>query len=107
VRRIEVVELLDASTMPDPDFAFVMGMGSDPAALDLLAGPLAALYGRLYGEAIALTCDRMRVAVDEIASDHRIVCAERDPEIGAAISRPGRSRRPSGAGTRSATGSGS
>ena len=32
VRRIEVIELLNASTMPDPDFVFtVMGMGSDPA----------------------------------------------------------------------------
>jgi len=84
VRRIEVVELLDASTMPDPDFVFtVMGMGSDPAALDLQAGPLAVLYGQLYSEAIAFTCDRMQVAVDEIAADHRVVRAERDLEIGA------------------------
>jgi hypothetical protein len=63
VRRIEVVELLDASTMPDPDFVFtVMGMGSDP---------------------VAFTCDRMGVMVDEIVPDHRVVCAERDLEIGA------------------------
>jgi hypothetical protein len=40
-------------------------------------------YGQLYGEAIAFTCDRMGVAVDEIAADHRVVCAERDLEIGA------------------------
>jgi hypothetical protein len=84
VRRIEVVELLDASTMPDPDFVFtVMGMGSDPAALDLCSGPLAALYGQLYSEAIAFTCDRMAVAVDEIVPDHRVVAAERDLEISA------------------------
>jgi len=84
VRQIEVVELLDASTMPDPDFVFtVMGMGSNPAALDLRAGSLTALYSQLYGEAIAFTCDRMGVPVDEIAPDHRVVCAERDLEVGA------------------------
>ncbi len=74
VRRIEVTELLDASTMPDPDFVFtVMGMGSDPDRLDLRAGPLAVLFGTLYREAIAFVCDRMGIEVDEIQPDHRLV----------------------------------
>ncbi len=48
VQRIEVTELLDASTMPDPDFVFtVMGMGSDPDRLDLRAGPLVGLAHRV------------------------------------------------------------
>ncbi len=86
VRRIEVTELVNASTMPDPDFVFtVMGMGSDPATLDLVAGPLAALYGKLYGEAIAFVCDRMNVAVDEIQPDHRVVAAERDLDLSAGL----------------------
>jgi hypothetical protein len=79
VRRIEVTELLDASTMPDPDFVFtVMGMGSDPAALDLRDGPLAVLFGLLYREAIAFVCDRMGIGLDAVEPDHRVVPAERD-----------------------------
>jgi hypothetical protein len=84
VRRIEVTELLNAATMPDPDFVFtVMGMGSDPARLDLQAGPLAVLYGRLYGEAIAFVADRMNVPLDEIRPDHTVLPAERDLKVSA------------------------
>ena len=90
VQRIEVTELLDASTMPDPDFVFtVMGMGSDPDRLDLRAGPLAVLFGTLYREAIAFVCDRMNAGVDEIQPDHRVVAAARDLEIGAGVIRAG------------------
>jgi len=84
VRRIEVTELLNAATMPDPDFVFtVMGMGSDPARLDLRDGPLAVLYGKLYREAIAFLADRMNVALDEIQPDHTVRPAERDLEVSA------------------------
>ena len=84
VQRIEVTELLDASTMPDPDFVFtVMGMGSDPARLDLRTGPLAVLFGQLYREAIAFTCDQMHIEVEEIQSDHAVVTADRDLDISA------------------------
>ena len=90
VQRIEVTELLDASTMPDPDFVFtVMGMGSDPDRLDLRAGPLAVLFGTLYREAIAFVCDRMNVVVDEIQPDHRVVAAARDLTVGAGVIRAG------------------
>lgn len=86
VQRIEVTELLDASTMPDPDFVFtVMGMGSDPGHLDLEAGPLAVLFGTLYREAIMLVCDRMGVLVDQIEPDHRVLAAPRDLTIGAGV----------------------
>jgi len=90
VERIEVVELLDASSMPDPDFVFtVMGMGSDPASLDLQAGQLATLYGKLYGEAIAFLAGQMNVVLDEIRPDHRVVAADRDLQIGAGRIRAG------------------
>ena len=90
VERIEVVELLDASSMPDPDFVFtVMGMGSDPASLDLQAGQLATLYGKLYGEAIAFLAGQMNVVLDEIRPDHRVVAADRDLQVGAGRIRAG------------------
>ncbi len=90
VQRIEVTELLDASTMPDPDFVFtVMGMGSNPVGLDLRHGPLAVLFGTLYREAIAFACDRMNADVDEIQPDHRVVTAARDLAIAAGMIRAG------------------
>ena len=84
VQRIEVTELLNAATRPDPDFVFtVMGMGSDPARLDLRAGPLAVLFGKLYGEAITFLAGRMGVRLDEIQPDHTVVPAERDLQVSA------------------------
>jgi hypothetical protein len=84
VQRIEVTELLNAATMPDPDFVFtVMGMGSDPARLDLRAGPLAVLFGKLYAEAITFVADRMHVPLEEIQPDHTVRAAERDLEVSA------------------------
>jgi hypothetical protein len=72
------------TTMPDPDFVFtVMGMGSDPATLDLREGPLAVLFGQLYREAIAFVCDQMNVEIEEIQPDHTVVTAPRDLEIAA------------------------
>lgn len=72
-----MTELLDAATMPDPDFVFtVMGMGSDPAALDLRDGPLAVLFGQLYREAIAFVCDQMHIEIQEIQPDHTVVATE-------------------------------
>ena len=66
-----------------------MGMGSDPAALDLRQGPLAVLFGALYREAVAFVCDRMGVEVDEIQPDHQVVAASRDLEISAGRIRAG------------------
>jgi hypothetical protein len=86
VARIEVTELINAATLPDPDFVFtVMGMGSDPARLDLRAGPLATLFGKLYGEAITFVCDRMNVALDQIRPDHSVVPAEHDLHVSAGL----------------------
>src|SRR3954454_22084061 len=46
--RVEIDEVLDARAMPDPDFVFnVMGMGADPAAVDLENGALPVLFGEL------------------------------------------------------------
>ncbi len=81
---VEVEELLDASTMPDPDFVFnVMGMGSDIDTMDLTTGDLAHLYDQLYGEAIQFFGDRTGVVFDRIESDHRVLPAGRDLRVSA------------------------
>ncbi|MFZ1062217.1 MAG: hypothetical protein WAN30_01960 [Acidimicrobiales bacterium] len=81
---VEVEELLDASTMPDPDFVFnVMGMGGEIDEVDLFAGALPHLYDQLYGEAIQFFGDRTGVTFDRIESDHRVLAAQRDLHVSA------------------------
>jgi len=80
--RVEAEEVLDVSTMPAPDFVFtVMGMGSDPTALDLQHGPLACLFDQLYCEAIANFCSRTGFDLDSVRSDHRVFPARTDLSV--------------------------
>jgi hypothetical protein len=81
---VEVEELLDASSMPDPDFVFnVMGMGGAMDEVDLTSGALPHLYSQLYSEAIQFFGDRTGVTFDAIESDHRVLPAERDLDVSA------------------------
>lgn len=81
---IVIDEVLDASSMPDPDFVFnVMAMGSDPDAVDLESGEHAQLYGLLYRETLAFMGDAMGVAFDEVRSDHRVVPSVRPLDVAA------------------------
>lgn len=84
LESVEVEELLDASTMPDPDFVFnVMGMGGEIDDVDLFDGALPHLYDQLYGEAIQFFGDRTGVTFDRIESAHRVLPAERDLVVSA------------------------
>jgi hypothetical protein len=84
--RLEIDEVLDARSMPDPDFVFtVMGMGSDPSTVDLRNGALPTLYGQLYAETLQFLADRMGVAYDRIEPDHHIELAERDIPVAAGV----------------------
>lgn len=84
LESVEVEELLDASTMPDPNFVFnVMGMGGEISDVDLFTGALPHLYDQLYGEAIQFFGDRTGVTFDRIESDHRVLPAERDLHVSA------------------------
>jgi len=86
LESVDVEEMLDASTMPDPDFVFnVMGMGSDPATLDLSAGPLTVLFGKLYAEAIRFFGDRTGTTFERIQADHRVLPATRDLAVSAGV----------------------
>lgn len=88
--RIEIDEVLDASGMPDPDFAFtVMGMGSDPSEVDLSAGALPVLFGQLYLETLQFMADRMGVTFDRVEPDHHIEVADTDLTVKAGVIRKG------------------
>ncbi|GAA4566376.1 NAD(P)H-dependent amine dehydrogenase family protein [Planotetraspora kaengkrachanensis] len=88
--RIVIDEVLDARRMPDPNFVFdVMGMGSDPAAIDLGDGELPRLYGRLYTETLAFMAERLGLTVDAYEPDHHVEPAVRDLEVAAGTIRKG------------------
>lgn len=87
---ISIDEVFDASGMTSPDFVFtVMGMGTDPAATDLFAGPLPALYRTLYSETLAYMADALGLVDYELQDDHHVELAERDLQIRAGLIRAG------------------
>ncbi|RAY12791.1 dihydrodipicolinate reductase [Actinomadura craniellae] len=90
LEHVGIDEVLDASRVPDPNFAFdVMGMGSDPAALDLTAGELPVLYGKLYSETLAFMAERLGLPVDRIEPDHHVETTPRDLTVAAGLIRAG------------------
>lgn len=90
LEHVAIDEVLDASRVPDPNFVFdVMGMGSDPARLDLTAGELPALYQKLYSETLLFMAERMSLPVDRLEPDHHIELATRDLRVPAGLIKEG------------------
>lgn len=88
--RIEIDEVLDASGMPDPEFAFtVLGLGSNPSTVDLSGGPLPVLFGQLYLETLRFMADRMGVTFDRVEPDHHLEIAAADLSVRAGVVRKG------------------
>ena len=83
---IDITEVFDASGMTSPDFVFtVMGMGSDPAVNDILAGPLPDLYRTLYSETLRFMADRLGLRDYEITDDHHAELAPCDRSVTAGL----------------------
>ena len=83
-------EIADASTMPAREFVFdIMGFGSDPVVDDVRRGPLAALYGKLYGEVFYHAAHALGTKVLSIDADHRLTLAPEDLPIAAGTIRRG------------------
>ena len=87
---IDITEVFDASGMTSPDFVFtVMGMGTDPAETDVLAGPLPALYRTLYSETLAFMADGLGLQDYAIEDDHHVELAPSDLGVRAGTIRAG------------------
>ena len=86
LEAIDITEVFEASGMVSPDFVFtVMGMGSDPAKVDLLAGPLPGLYRTLYSETLAYMADHLGLTDYLIEDDHHFELASADTTIRAGL----------------------
>ncbi|QNK79684.1 dihydrodipicolinate reductase [Nakamurella sp. PAMC28650] len=86
VDSISVREVVDAASMPDPGFVFgVMGMGRDVHDASMLTGEFAALYDKLFAEAIHYAADSLGVRIERIEPDHQLFAATRRLEIRAGV----------------------
>lgn len=86
VRAIEVSEVVDTTVMRDPSYVFdVLGFGTDPAAIDpnVPGWAPADLLGSMYTEVLAATASRLGVEIDRVDTDHRMIAATRDLDVGA------------------------
>ena len=87
---IEIDEVFDASGMQSPDFVFtVMGMGTDPTAVDLHGGALADLYRTLYSETLCYMADTLGLTDYVIVDDHHFELTTVDVRVGAGTIRAG------------------
>ena len=90
LEAIDITEVLEASGMVSPGFVFtVMGMGIDPAEVDLLAGPLPGLYRTLYSETLVYMADHLGLTGYVIEDDHHFELAPADTTIRAGLIRAG------------------
>lgn len=91
LEEIDSREMVEASTMPAPEFVFdTMGFGSDPALRDITRGPLADLYGNLYRETFAFVAAALGTSVAHLEPAHRLTLAPEDIRIAAGIIPRGR-----------------
>ena len=89
--RLTVRETVDASHMTASEFVFgVMGFGRDPEEEDITRGPLATLYGELFGEALAFAAHALGKTLAEVEPQHRVTRAPHDLVIGAGVIPKGR-----------------
>lgn len=82
--RLAVHETVDVSNMASGDFIFgLMGFGSDPTVNDIRRGPLATLYGSLFGEVLHFAAHALGTQAEAILPDHRLTLAPDELTIAA------------------------
>lgn len=83
-------EVYDCSDMPNADYVFgVMGMGADPATLDLAASDFAHTFSQLYRQTIHWLGERMGLPIERVEADHSVVTAPEDLPVRAGLIRKG------------------
>src|SRR6056297_2348856 len=66
-------EVYDCLDMPNAAYVFdVMGMGADPAGVDLEQGALATLFTAMYRQCVGALAERLALPLTAIVSDHQV-----------------------------------
>lgn len=92
VESVVVSEVVDTTVMRDANYVFeILGFGGDPEEIDPNApGWLPAqLLNPMYTEVLVAAARRMRVDLDRVDTEHRMVPATHDLEVGAGVIRTG------------------
>ena len=79
IDSISIREVYNCWEMPVADYVFgVMGMGSDPAELDLSSSPLAEVLEGQFAEQVCHLAQRLGVKPDHIEPDHEVTITPKD-----------------------------
>ncbi len=83
-RNIASREIIDCTTIPNPDYVFgALGFGSAPEAIDLVGGTLAQTFDAMFAQSAQGLADRIGLRLDGFESDHQIRIAACDLTVAA------------------------
>ncbi len=83
-RNIATREIIDCTTIPNPDYVFgALGFGSPPGEIDLTSGPLAETFTGMFSQSVEGLAQRLGLLLDRFESDHAVSLAERDLTVAA------------------------
>jgi hypothetical protein len=85
-RNVATREIIDCATVPNPDYVFgALGFGADPASIDLVDGPLARTFDRMFAQSVEGLARRIDLTLDGYESDHEIRAAGHDLSVAAGV----------------------
>lgn len=85
-RNVATREIIDCTTVPNPDYVFgALGFGTDPASIDLVAGPLARTFDRMFAQSVEGLAQRIGLTMDGYESDHEIRVARQELTVAAGV----------------------
>ncbi|WP_312163212.1 hypothetical protein [Phenylobacterium sp.] len=88
--HIATREVIDCSGVPNAAYVFgALGMGADPAGLDLKDGPLARTFTAMYAQPVAALARKLGIELDALEVDHAVMLADHDLDVRAGVVRAG------------------
>lgn len=85
-RNVATREIIDCATVPNPDYVFgALGFGADPASIDLVDGPLARTFDRMFAQSVEGLAQRIGLNLDGYESDHELRLASQDLTVAAGV----------------------
>ena len=85
-RNVVTREIIDCTTVPNPDYVFgALGFGADPGTVDLVGGPLARTFDRMFAQSVEGLAQRIGLTLDSYESDHELRLARQDLTVAAGV----------------------
>lgn len=85
-RTIATREIINCSTIPNPDYVFTaLAFGSRAGEIDLVAGALAKTFTAMFSQSVQGLAVRLGLSLDRFEQDHAVTLAERDLQVSAGV----------------------